>query len=583
MIFGGQFEQIHEPWRKLFATSAFRFREGLSPEERTALSYQRLRLVNDALADGGDHPERLAGDIERLTALHEWVGPADAGLGTIASIHYNLVLGSLLDHDGPRDLREFANMARTGTFLCTEAAHGNSATHLETTATYDPDGREFVLQTPTPGAGKFMPNTSALGGPKSGVVAARLIVGGRDQGVFLFLLPLSDDAGHPLPGVRIQRLPQTTTSPVDHCLTVFDSVRLPYEALLQADHGRLSPDGEFTSDVGSSRIRFLRSVARVTAGKLCMTAASLGMARHALAVAIGYAHTRHIPSGIPGDTIPLIAHRSHHAPLLDAIATTYAATLLHRIAVRQWAQATSKEDREAADRLVAIAKGWITWRARDVMTTCRERCGSHGLFLANGIAGQLSANEGTITAEGDNLVIWVKAAAEMLLNFTSTADAPSQDPDIASPDGLQDLLADIERVWHHEARTRLRSRKRGNRVARWNRAVLPALELVDAHARRLAAEALLNAANQASNPSTRRLLLAVHRLFALRHISNHSGTLLAQGHLTAQQVRQLPEAIDDILDELAPDALTLADGFAVSEEVLLNHPISALSNGVVPA
>lgn len=422
-LFGDQFEKVHEPWRKLFGTDAFRFQEGLAPEERAALSYQRLRLINESL----DSPEQLVLDVERLTALHEWVGPVDAGLGTVASIHYNLFLGSLLDHDGDqRNLRAFTSMERTGTFLCTEAGHGNSSSQLETTATYDPVSRTFDLLTPTPAARKFMPNTSSTGGPKTAVVAARLITDdGTDRGVFLFLTPLSDALGDPLPGVRIRRLPQTATAPVDHCTTIFEHVRLPYDALLQADHGRLAPDGAFTSTIGSPRKRFLSSIGRVTTGKLCMSAYSLGVARHAVTVAVRHAHTRHTVGVTARGTVPLFAYRSHHTPLLDALATTYAATLLHRIAVQQWAQTTDVSC-EDAERLAAIAKGWITWRVREVMTECRERCGAQGLFLANGITGQLAANEGTITAEGDNLVIWVKAAGELLLgHFT-----PSQPSDI---------------------------------------------------------------------------------------------------------------------------------------------------------
>ena len=72
---------------------------------------------------------------------------------------------------------------------------------------------------------------SLAGGPKSAVVAARLLVDGEDQGVFLFLTPLSDERGH-LPGVRVRRLADRTGTPVDHCLTSFDHVRLPREAML---------------------------------------------------------------------------------------------------------------------------------------------------------------------------------------------------------------------------------------------------------------------------------------------------------------------------------------------------------------
>ncbi|MER6105515.1 acyl-CoA dehydrogenase [Streptomyces sp. NPDC001832] len=572
-LFGEELEELHEPWRKLFSTEPFRFREGLSPDERAALSYERLHLINDAL----DSPEDFVVDVERLAALHEWVGPVDAGLGTVASIHYNLFLGSLLDHtSGPnRDLREFAELRRTGTFLCTEAGHGNSAAQLETTATYERSTGEFVLNTPSAAARKFMPNTSSTGGPKTAVVAARLIMDGKDQGVFLFLTQLSDDAGLPMPGVEIRRLPQTATAPVDHCVTSFDHVRLPQDALLQSDHGYLTPEGVFTSSIGSPRKRFLRSIGRVTTGKLCMSGYSLGVTRHALAVAVRHAHTRQT-SGVTGGSIPLFAHRSHHTPLLDAIATTYAATLLHRAAVRQWAQATESE-RENGERFAAIAKGWITWQARAVMTECRERCGAQGLFLANGIAGQLAANEGTITAEGDNLVIWVKAAGEMLLgHFTPKVphDAPPEDRDLDDPVFLQDLLADIERVWHQRARTRLRSGKAGNPLNRWNTTVTPALELVDAYAHRQAAQALLDAAGEAPHPEAQRQLRLLHRLFALRRVASHSGDLLAEGHLTSAQVRQLPDAAESVVEELAPQAVTLTNGFAAMGEVLLDHPIN---------
>ncbi|MER6385297.1 acyl-CoA dehydrogenase [Streptomyces sp. NPDC001250] len=569
-LFEGRFDQVHAPWRDLFSTPMFHHRE-LSPEERVALSYERLRHINKSL-EGANSPENLPRDTTRLTALHEWVGPVDPGLGTILSIHYNLVLGSLLDAKGTHDLRPFLNMDRIGVYLCTELAHGNSAALMETTATYDAAGREFILHTPRPEAAKFMPNTSPIGGPKTALVAARLITGEKDRGVHLYLVPLHDETGQCLPGITVERLPQTTSAPVDHSMTTFTHVRLPHEAMLQADHGRLTPDGVYTSTVGSTRKRFLASVSRVTVGKLCMQAYHLGTTRHALAVAVRYAHSRHTSSGTGGGTVPLWRHRSHHAPLIDALATSYAATFLHRTAVRKWEQAITKADRDDAERLAAITKGWITWRGRQVMTECRERCGAQGLFLANGIAGQLAAGEGAITAEGDNQAIWVKAGMEILLgNYTPNPPRPGPS-DLDKPEALQDLLADIERIWHERARARSRSSRPGSVL---DRTVLPALQLVDAHAHRLAAEGLLTAAQQTSHPEAGRLLHALHRLFALRRIAVHSGDLLAAGRLERDRLLALPDTIEDVIDALAPHGLVLANGLAVSETLLLSHPITA--------
>ncbi|MFD4779330.1 acyl-CoA oxidase, partial [Streptomyces sp. NPDC058427] len=339
----------------------------------------------------------------------------------------------LLDHDAdrPRDLSDFLALRRIGTFLCTEVAHGNDAAAVETTATYDHDRDGFVLHTPHAGAQKFMPNTSPAGGPKTGLVAARLIVGGADHGVFLLLVPLTD-AFRALPGVRVRRLPARMGSPVDHCLTSFDQVFVGREALLGGEQGRVGDDGVFRSGTVGRRRRFLASIGRVTAGRICMSASAVGSARATLAIAVRYGGHRYVSGGRSMPPVAVIAHRSHHGPLAGAMATVFAMSLLHRSVLDRWEAAAQgpAAAREAAGRLVDIAKGWITWQARSVIVECRERCGAQGLLENNGMTELVTGVEGAITAEGDNLAIHVKAAAEMLLSAkpegAEAADAPRE-------------------------------------------------------------------------------------------------------------------------------------------------------------
>ncbi|MET7907131.1 acyl-CoA dehydrogenase [Streptomyces avermitilis] len=598
-------ERTHGTWRRLISSREFSYRPGLLPAERTALSYDRLRLLNDTV----DDPEQLAADPHRLAALHEWIGPVDGGLTTLASIHYNLFLGSLVDHDdNGRDLSAFTTLQQVGTFLCTELEHGNDVAAMETVAVFDRASGGFHLHTPTPGAQKFMPNTSTTGGPKSAVVAARLVVDGRDEGVFLFLTPLGDRSGL-LPGVRVRPLPDRTGTPVDHALTAFDHKWLPREALLEAAHGRLAPDGTLTSTLGNRRKRLLRSINRVTMGKLCMSAGTLGMARAALTIAVRYAHSRLVTGPRAGEWIPVAAHRSHHGRLLDALATAYAMTFLHRTVVDRFA-ARTEEDREEVERLTAVAKGWITWQARAITTECRERCGAQGLFPANGIS-DLPANiEGGITAEGDNLVIWVKAAAEMVFGHDATArsrtgaptapDSPAPPATaataaapaapatpatpaapaapaatLADPAFLRGLLAEAEAIWQARARADLRDGPAGDPVGRWNGTSTAALEMVSAHARLQAADALIAAAERATDPTARFLLRSLCRLFLLRRLRDHTGDLLAEGHLTADHVRALPRALDSAYADLAPHLMTLVDAFDFPAEMLSAIPIAS--------
>ncbi|MEU6932401.1 acyl-CoA dehydrogenase [Streptomyces sp. NPDC046374] len=567
-------ERIHAEWRRLVSGDAFAHRAGLTPAERTALSYERLRLVNDTVAGTG--AEVLSYDAHRLAALHEWTGFVDGGLCTLASVHYNLFLGSLLDHDGyRRDLTAYTTMERTGTFLCTELAHGNDVAALETVAVLDRETGGFELHTPNPGAQKFMPNTSLTGGPKSALVAARLLVDDEDQGVFLFLTPLSDEHGH-LPGIRVRRLPDRTGTPVDHCLTSFDRVRLPRESLLEAAHGRFDKDGRFASSLGNRRKRFLRSVGRVTVGKLCMSAGTLGMARASLAIAVRYAQHRQVAAPRAGERIPLTAHRSHHGRLLHALATAYAMTFLHRAVLDRWAahDPTDREEREAAERIVAVAKGWITWQARDITIESRERCGAQGLFPENGLADLPLNVEGGITAEGDNLVIWQKAASELV--FAHEA-GPATTPegsrtDLTDLPFLRDLHACVERIWQTRARTALRNGPSGDPVGRWNETSGAALEMVAAHARVAAADAFLAATDRAT--TARPLLEDLARLFLLHELRPHTGDLLAAGHLTPAQVDSLHTTTNHTLSALAPHLTPLAAAFDLPAEYLTTTPIA---------
>ncbi|MFB7272745.1 acyl-CoA dehydrogenase [Streptomyces sp. NPDC056244] len=467
VLFGAEFARVHAPWRRLVAAEPFRRPVDATAGERVALAYTRLRTVNHSL----DSPLALAADPRRLVALYEWLGPVDSCLTTVAGIHYNLFLGSLLDHGfaggtfaggasstegqagepsrdqrdprdprdqrDPRELADFLGLRRVGTFLCTEVAHGNDAAALETTATYDRARDGFVLHTPHAGAQKFMPNTSPVGGPKSGVVAARLLVDGTDHGVFLFLTPLTDGE-RALPGVRVRRLPAVFGSPVDHALTSFDQVFVARSALLGGAQGRLGADGRFSSEQSNRRRRFLTSIGRVTTGKLSMSAGALGGARVALALAVRYGGHRLISGARAVDRVPVFAHRTHHGPLVGALATVFAMSLLHRAALDAWLTHT-EETKGEAERAVAVAKGWITWQARGVILEARERCGAQGLLESNGLAELMAGAEGAITAEGDNLAIYAKAAAEMLFS----AGAPARES--VRRDGFQDGRDDLRR------------------------------------------------------------------------------------------------------------------------------------------
>ncbi|GHJ25702.1 hypothetical protein TPA0910_01350 [Streptomyces hygroscopicus subsp. sporocinereus] len=47
VLFDGRFDELHRPWTELFGRNIFRYRDGVSPSERSELAYERLRTVNE--------------------------------------------------------------------------------------------------------------------------------------------------------------------------------------------------------------------------------------------------------------------------------------------------------------------------------------------------------------------------------------------------------------------------------------------------------------------------------------------------------------------------------------------------------
>ena len=74
---------------------------------------------------------------------------------------------------------------------------------MRTTATYDPETEEFVVETPTDEDRKDYIGNAARDG-RLAAVFCQLVVGGEERGVHCVLVPLRDENGEVVDGVRIE-------------------------------------------------------------------------------------------------------------------------------------------------------------------------------------------------------------------------------------------------------------------------------------------------------------------------------------------------------------------------------------------
>ncbi len=136
-----------------------------------------------------------------------------------------LALGTRTHHE--RYMPQTATLELAGCFAMTEAGHGSNVQGIETTATYDPERQEFVVNTPDDEARKEYIGNAACHG-RVAAVFAQLIVGGERHGVHVLVVPLRDAKGHVCQGVRIEDSGEKLgLGGVDNGSIWFDHVRVP--------------------------------------------------------------------------------------------------------------------------------------------------------------------------------------------------------------------------------------------------------------------------------------------------------------------------------------------------------------------
>ncbi|MSW53281.1 MAG: acyl-CoA oxidase, partial [Actinobacteria bacterium] len=168
------------------------------------------RRIADTGATMRGYPEEVGGqhDVAGFIAGFETFAFGDLSLLVKIGVQFGLWGGAVQQLGNAEQrlayLPRIGSLDLPGCFAMTERGHGSDVQALRTTATYDPDADEFVVDTPDDGASKDWIGNAARHG-REAVVFAQLVVAGETHGVHALIVPLRDEeTDGPLPGVRIE-------------------------------------------------------------------------------------------------------------------------------------------------------------------------------------------------------------------------------------------------------------------------------------------------------------------------------------------------------------------------------------------
>ncbi|HYZ80351.1 MAG TPA: acyl-CoA dehydrogenase, partial [Solirubrobacteraceae bacterium] len=561
-------------------------------------------------------PERYGGrgDPGANVAGFETIALGDLSLLVKFGVQFGLwggavqQLGTGLHHD--RYLRPTATLELAGCFAMTEAAHGSDVQQLQTTATYDPDTSEFVIDTPVDEAHKEYIGNAACHG-RLAAVFAQLIVGEENHGVHCLVVELRDKHGAVRDGIRIEDCGEKMgLNGVDNGRIWFQGVRVAREALLNR-YGDVDEDGVYSSPIESVGRRFFTMLGTLVQGRVCISGASLSATKTALTIAVRYGLRRRQFGPEPGHEVPILDYRTHQRRLMPPLAKTYAlhfaqAELVDRFdAVMRDADAPER-DRRQLESLAAGMKATASWHASHTIQACRECCGGAGYMSVNRFAALRADTDIFTTFEGDNTVLMMLLAKGLLTDYaeyfgdlnpvgtvTFVAGQAVETVierlfarqivqvigDFVSRGDDDDLLAPADQLelfrWRegHITAAAAQRFKRGldggHEPFEVFRAVQDhAVNAARAHMATVLLEAFQRAVQACEDENLREVLKLLCDLYALDELEADRAFFMEHGRLSGPRCKAITREVNRLCDEVRHCAGPLVDAFGIPDEVL---------------
>lgn len=560
---------------------------------------------------------------QTLTSI-EMLGHIDLSLMVKSGVQWGLfggAVGNLGTERHSELVKDLIELRALGCFAMTERGHGSDVQSLETTATYDPDTQEFIINSPTASAEKWFIGNAARDG-RFAAVFCQLYTPGVEEshGVHCIVARIREDDGSAIPGVRLgDHGYKGGLKGVDNGTLSFENYRVPRENLLNR-FADVDAEGNYSSPIENPNRRFFTMLGALVRGRVTVGAAAGAAARTALGIGVNYANIRR--QFAADDSLPekrLIEHRQHRLRLVPRIARAYALQLatnnlisrVHELDQLGLDPTNMTKEQQSDQREVeahaAALKAANTAHATDTIQEMREACGGAG-YMAENLLTTLKADSDVFTTfEGDNVVMLQLAAKELMTGFArevgslrpmemvrfgldnfstllrrrTAADALIQNLVDTFSDSDETSLFDpsfqVKLIEERENRLMVSLARRLRPAKKMG--IEEAAEVVDnaqdhlisvawAHIDRILFEALLEAESEVESEDARRVFEQVRHVFFLDMIKTNAAWYLEQNLLTGTRTKAARAALNDLVDSLGPWSKPLVDAFGIPDNIL---------------
>ncbi|KAM9597480.1 peroxisomal acyl-coenzyme A oxidase 1 isoform 3-T4 [Trichechus inunguis] len=456
-------------------------------------------------------------------------------------LHLGMFLPTLLHQATAEQQKRFFmpawNLEIIGTYAQTEMGHGTHLRGLETTATYDPETQEFILNSPTVTSVKWWPG--GLGKTSNhAIVLAQLFTQGKGYGLHAFIVPIREIGTHnPLPGITVGDIgPKFGYDEMDNGYLKMDNYRIPRENMLMK-YAQVKPDGTYVKPVSN----------KLTYGTMVFVRSFLvGEAARSLSkactIAIRYSAVRHQSEIKPDEPEPqILDFQTQQYKLFPLLANAYAFQFVGAYMKETYYRINEDIDRGDLSELpelhalTAGLKAFTSWTTNAGIEACRMACGGHGYSHCSGLPNIYVTFTPTCTFEGENTVMMLQTARLV---------------EVAA----KNLQAEV-------------IHRKSKEVA-WNLTSVDLVRASEAHCHYVVVKLFSEKLHKIQDKSIQTVLRNLCLLYSLYGISQKAGDFLQGSIMTEPQITHVNQRIKELLTVIRPDAVALVDAFDFQDVTL---------------
>ncbi|EAR89261.1 peroxisomal acyl-CoA oxidase (macronuclear) [Tetrahymena thermophila SB210] len=520
----------------------------------------------------------------------------------IGAVHHSMFVPSLQlladDEQQKRWLQDALQMKIIGCYAQTELAHGSDVQNLQTTSTYDQATDSFILNTPEVGAAKWWVGELGLVANHA-IVYAQLIINGQRYGPQPFVVQLRDLKTHkPLPGIDVGDIgPKYGYNSKDNGFLILNNIRIPRTNMLSR-YVKVTDKGEFIP-AGNPKIVYA-TMMKVRLGILYESYYFLAAQ---LTIATRYSLIRKQFKDENGIERTILDYQTQQDKLLPYMADAYAMAFSFKKTINMFQEnleRCSKNDfslLQDLHGLLSAHKSVSTHTTLVGMEKIRQSCGGHGFSSYSGLVGRLKLWYPYSTFEGENTIMLLQTARYLIKKFRKSVRPESRNILPPQCEYLRDhtlLLSTKCTAEHMREFLLLEPLRKMMRFTACFRVVKAANQLEDSvkikkmHPKEAfdtaAGSLLCDAATshthyyifnsffekiiQVNDESIREVLSRLCALYALTKIVERPDALYEGGHINGEQLKLMREAREQLLVELRPEAIGLAEAWSFHDNTL---------------